>query len=153
MWNFKMRYRRRKGISKEYSKISIQVPQKTQGDGISTPDLNIDTRTPEAFFAAHISKYIGETVIVFVKSGGESGSGFTGILLKANVFYIQLITRIGPAPSFLLANNCANPPYCWNILHQIPWSNTNNITGIVNVLGSNTYIPMDKIVSFVHNTI
>jgi hypothetical protein len=154
MWYFNKRYRRRPENSKEDSKISVQAPLETQCDSISTPGLTIDTRTSEDYFAAHICKYIGETVTVFVSGGGVSGSGFTGILLSANCIYIQLITRIGPPPSCMLSNTCSYPSFWSNTPKPIPAFNiTDNMTGIVNTLGSITYIPVNKIASFVHNTV
>jgi len=31
-----------------------------------------------------LSNYIGETVTIFTKSGGQSGAGFTGVILSVN---------------------------------------------------------------------
>jgi len=41
-----------------------------------------------------MANYIGETVTVFVESGGISGAGFTGILLFVNEVYIELLISI-----------------------------------------------------------
>jgi hypothetical protein len=57
-------------------------------------------------FAQLLSKYIGETVTIFTKSGGESGSGFTGVILSVNPCFVRLITRIGPPPGCALGNAC-----------------------------------------------
>jgi len=45
-----------------------------------------------------LSNYIGETVTIFTKSGGQSGAGFTGVILSVNDCFVRLITRIGPPP-------------------------------------------------------
>ncbi|HOQ37026.1 MAG TPA: hypothetical protein PK033_04170 [Acetivibrio sp.] len=57
-------------------------------------------------FPALLSNYIGETVTIFTKSGGQSGSGFTGVILSVNDCFVRLITRIGPAPGCALGNAC-----------------------------------------------
>jgi hypothetical protein len=57
-------------------------------------------------FAALLANYIGETVTIFTSSGGESGSGFTGVVLAVNECFVRLITRIGPPPGCSLGNAC-----------------------------------------------
>jgi hypothetical protein len=49
---------------------------------------------------------IGETVTIFTTSGGQSGSGFTGVVLAVNPCFVRLITHIGPAPGCALGNCC-----------------------------------------------
>ncbi|ABN51691.1 MAG TPA: hypothetical protein DEF39_07115 [Hungateiclostridium thermocellum] len=53
-----------------------------------------------------LSNYIGETVTIFTKSGGQSGAGFTGVILSVNDCFVRLITRIGPPPGCALGNAC-----------------------------------------------
>lgn len=48
----------------------------------------------------------GETVTIFTTSGGQSGSGFTGVVLAVNPCFVRLITHIGPAPGCALGNCC-----------------------------------------------
>ena len=57
-------------------------------------------------FAALLADYIGETVTIFTTSGGQSGSGFTGVILNVNNVFVRLITRIGPPPGCSLGNAC-----------------------------------------------
>jgi len=57
-------------------------------------------------FAALLGNYIGETVTIFTASGGQSGSGFTGVVLSVNNLFVRLITRIGPPPGCSLGNAC-----------------------------------------------
>jgi len=40
---------------------------------------------------------IGETVTIYTTSGGDSGSGFTGVILAVNPCFVRLVTHIGPA--------------------------------------------------------
>ncbi len=62
---------------------------------------------------ALLASYIGQTVTIFTSSGGQSGSGFTGVLLAVNPVFVRLITRIGPPPGCSLGNACTgfNPGY------------------------------------------
>ncbi|HPD00949.1 MAG TPA: hypothetical protein PLA01_06320 [Acetivibrio sp.] len=57
-------------------------------------------------FSALLSDYIGETVTIFTKSGGQSGAGFTGVILAVNDCIVRLLTRIGPPPGCALGNAC-----------------------------------------------
>ena len=57
-------------------------------------------------FAALLANYIGETVTIFTSSGGQSGAGFTGVVLAVNPVFVRLITRIGPPPGCALGNAC-----------------------------------------------
>lgn len=126
-----------------------------------------------------LSKYIGETVTIFTKSGGQSGCGFTGVILGVNECFVRLITRIGPAPGCSLGNSCG---YGGGMDNGDMMDNYGNIKGqyygggygcgfnpsnygggcngngygngypIYNV-GSVTDIPINSIASFVHNAV
>ncbi|MCX7708478.1 MAG: hypothetical protein N2484_01365 [Clostridia bacterium] len=63
---------------------------------------------PGGNFAALLTRYIGETVTIFTSSGGESGSGFTGVILSVTESFVRLLTRIGPPPGCSLGNACSN---------------------------------------------
>lgn len=65
-------------------------------------------------FAPLLARYIGETVTIFTSSGGQSGSGFTGVILSVNNSFVRLLTRIGPPPGCSLGNAC----YDFNVA---PW--------------------------------
>ena len=104
-------------------------------------------------FASHMAKYSGTTVTVFVKSGGVSGAGFTGILLDVNNIYIKLLTHIGPAPACPLGYSCLyintlfRPGFDTYIKNaQLWWP-------FIRTIGSITYIPVDKIAAFAHNAV
>ena len=111
-----------------------------------------------------LAKYIGQTVTVFTKSGGQSGCGFTGVILGVNECYCRLITSIGPAPGCALGNACGNGNMndnnmmdgydhgCGNGGGMNPYVNHGNGTPVYNV-GSVTDIPINSIASFVHNAI
>lgn len=58
-------------------------------------------------FAGLLANYIGETVTIFTASGGQSGTGFTGVVLSVNECFVRLITRIGPPPGCSLGNACS----------------------------------------------
>lgn len=57
-------------------------------------------------FSVLLANYIGETVTIFTSSGGQSGAGFTGVVLAVNECFVRLITRIGPPPGCSLGNVC-----------------------------------------------
>ncbi|MDP4180424.1 MAG: hypothetical protein Q8942_04945 [Bacillota bacterium] len=57
-------------------------------------------------FPALLSKWVGTTVTIFTSSGGQSGAGFTGVLLSVNEVFVRLISRIGPPPGCALGNAC-----------------------------------------------
>lgn len=57
---------------------------------------------------ALLAKHIGQTVTIFTSSGGDSGSGFTGVLMSVNPVFVRLLTRIGPPPGCSLGNSCTN---------------------------------------------
>jgi len=46
-----------------------------------------------------LSRYIGQTVTIFTVSGGATGFGFTGVLLRINVNFLTLVNRLGSLPS------------------------------------------------------
>jgi len=127
-------------------------------------------------FAAHLSKYIGETVTIFTTSGGQSGAGFTGVILSVNPVFVRLLTRIGPPPGCALGNACTgfNVGYGYGKggcgCGQSSGYDTGygpiaggGVSGAVSAggwdgypvytVGSVTDIPIDSIVSFVHNAI
>lgn len=108
----------------------------------------------ESNFMLHLSRYIGETVTIFVTSGGKSGLGFTGVILSVNSYYVRLITRIGPAPACPLGNTCTCVNEKANISEvELDHSENNKWTIVDNTLGSITDIPIDKIAAFTHNTV
>ncbi|MFL0252675.1 hypothetical protein ACJDT4_19865 [Clostridium neuense] len=55
-----------------------------------------------------IERHLGQTVTIYTASGGQSGLGFTGVLVKVSGNFVRLITQIGPAPGCALGS-CCNP--------------------------------------------
>lgn len=122
-------------------------------------------------FGALLAEYIGETVTIFTASGGQSGSGFTGVVLSVNNCFVRLLTRIGPPPGCALGNACTgfNPGYGYGGYGYgggyggygpvLPASENGAITAggwngyPVYTVGSVADIPIDTIVSFVHNAV
>jgi hypothetical protein len=125
-------------------------------------------------FSALLANYIGETVTIFTSSGGQSGAGFTGVVLAVNDCFVRLISRIGPPPGCSLGNACtgfnvggwyddcnkshgygANAGYG----NVVPASFNGAVTAggwngyPVYTVGSVTDIPISQIVSFVHNAV
>lgn len=118
-----------------------------------------------------LAKYIGETVTIFTSSGGQSGAGFTGVILSVNDCFVRLITRIGPPPGCALGNACTGfnvgkgygcgtgntGGYGYGTV--LPASENGAVTAggwngyPVATVGSVTDIPISSIVSFVHNAV
>ncbi|MEA4845745.1 MAG: hypothetical protein VB106_00765 [Clostridiaceae bacterium] len=94
-----------------------------------------------------LSDLIGETVTIFTTSGGQSGCGFTGVILAVNPCFVRLVTHIGPAPGCALGNAC-NSSCC-------PSIECRGCGGYGNVrsVGSVTDIPIDRIAAVVSNAV
>ena len=90
-----------------------------------------------------LARYTGETVTIYTTSGGESGCGFTGVLLAVSDRYVRLVTQIGPAPGCSLGNACSG----------FGGGRRGFGSGGYYSPGSVTVIPIDRIASFVHNAI
>jgi hypothetical protein len=117
------------------------------GDGNVVSDSLID----------QIAGYIGTTVTIYTASGGESGSGFTGVLSMITPFFVRLITCVGPAPCCPLGSR-RSPAYPFLYAERrrtggrYGYTRGNRSVSFSNV-GSITDIPLDKIVAFVHNAV
>lgn len=159
MFGFKKRRMIRKNkIFNKTDSESLQYINRNEKNRNETqkPSKNIDNystfniETWNSVFSTHISLYTGQTVTIFVKSGGLSGLGFTGILLNVCKDYITLIIGQGPAPSCSLANKFHAfshfAPHIVKFNYYLPMSRVNRI-------GVKVYIPTNKIAAFVHNAI
>ena len=102
-------------------------------------------------FVKHLEEFIGETVTIFTTSGGESGSGFTGVLLAVNNCFVRLIAQIGTAPGCALGN-CCNP-HGRDRIDGVTGDNEGRFTCRGNRIGSVVDIPVDRIAAFVHNAV
>lgn len=114
---------------------------------------------------ALLADWIGTTVTIFTSSGGQSGSGFTGVLLSVNEVFVRLITRIGPPPGCALGNACTGFAVGGGAYGvgfggvvgpaSVPGAATAGGWDAMPVwtVGSVTDIPIAAIVSFVHNAI
>lgn len=104
-------------------------------------------------FSDNISRYIGKPVTVFTASGGNSGSGFSGVLIAVNKYFLRLITKIGPAPDCPLSNSCNSNNLTENCYDPYKLDDNCYENGGDSNLGSLVDIPIDKIVAFVHNAL
>jgi hypothetical protein len=95
----------------------------------------------------HLQNFIGETVTIYTTSGGQSGCGFTGVILYVNPCIVRLVTSIGPAPGCAVGSSCGRPRGAYFGMND--WRG-GNCPGPV---GSACDIPIDKIACFVHNTV
>ncbi len=140
---------RKNGFTRKAEKEERMIPGDTSIEG----NISRNTYHSKTRFDEHMGRYIGETVTIFVKSGGISGLGFTGILMRVNDGYIQLLTGIGTEPACVLGNTCRHylmdksylgRQFSYKLTHQSGCC-------IDNSLGSVTYIPVFWIAAFVHN--
>lgn len=105
-------------------------------------------------FVEHLRRFIGETVTVFTTSGGESGSGFTGVLTYVAPEYIRLVIAVGAPPECGLGNACDfgcdgfEGRRGGSFRRRFP---TRRFPFFG--LGSVVDIPICRIASFVHNTL
>lgn len=54
-----------------------------------------------------LRRLIGETVTIYTTSGGESGRGFTGVVISVTGDpVVRLLSDIGPAPACALGSCC-----------------------------------------------
>lgn len=114
---------------------------------------------------ALLSRWIGTTVTIFTSSGGESGAGFTGVLLSVNEVFVRLLSRIGPPPGCALGNACTGfTAGDWGGAGfggigtgpaSVPGAATSGgWDGFpVFTVGSVVDIPVASIVAFVHNAV
>lgn len=115
-----------------------------------------------------LAEYTGTTVTIFTSSGGQSGAGFTGVLLAVNPVFVRLITRIGPPPGCALGNACTGfavgaGGYGFGGGFGYASAGPAGVPGAVTAggwdampvwtVGSVTDIPIAAIVSFVHHAI
>lgn len=105
----------------------------------------------EENFADHMEAFVGKVVTIFTTSGGDSGAGFTGVLLEVNDDFIRLLTRMGPAPSCALGNCCSGIQDNVEPGDPVPGRPTCGLDG--SGFGSIADIPLDRIATFAHNTI
>ncbi|MGY0373660.1 hypothetical protein [Clostridium sp. JNZ J1-5] len=103
-------------------------------------------------FAALLARHIGQTVTIFTTSGGESGSGFTGVLLTVNANFVRLVTQIGIAPGCALGN-CCTGLRTGNVGIGRVNGGQGRPTCTGTRVGSVVDIPIARIASFVHNAI
>jgi len=118
-------------------------------------------------YAQLLANYIGQTVTIFTASGGQSGSGFTGVVVSVNEAFVRIVTRIGPPPGCSLGNACTGFAVRGGACGGGPVAGAGGgpagVVGAVNsggwdgipvlTVGSVADIPICQIVSFVHNAV
>lgn len=101
-------------------------------------------------FFDELVRNIGQVVTIFTTSGGESGSGFTGVLSNVNCGFVRLVTQIGPGPGCALGN-CCDKPHCMNDAEGAQQGEHGKAECRPENMGSVVDIPIDRIAAFVHN--
>lgn len=103
-------------------------------------------------FLDELISNIGQTVTIFTTSGGESGSGFTGVLTIANNSFVRLVLQLGPGPGCALGN-CCDKDFPRGESNEIQIGEQGRATCRNNRLGSIVDIPLARIAAFVHNSV
>jgi len=91
----------------------------------------------DVLYKSQLSSLTGKLITVFVDGGGESGKGFTGILIEVLSDRIKLITGLPSAP---VCKKSSNQPKCNHCQKKI---NCN--------FGINTIIMIDHITAITYN--
>ncbi len=89
-------------------------------------------------------EYTGQTVTVFVNSGGVAGNGFTGVLLLQTDSYLKLLILPSAPPECSLENACSGKDINLLFCSLCPY----NLK-----IGSIAEIPLEAVTAFVHNSI
>jgi len=90
---------------------------------------------------------LGKSVTIFTSSGGESGSGFSGVLLTADAHLVRLLSYVGAPPICPLGGSSCDTIFG-------PWGNMNDnyhFNGYP--IGAITIIPIRSIVAFTQHAI
>lgn len=90
------------------------------------------------------SEYEGQTVTVFVNSGGGAGNGFTGVLLLQTDLYLKLLILPSAPPQCSLGNACCAKDVNLLFCTLCPYNQT---------IGAMAEIPLEAVTAFVHNSI
>lgn len=86
---------------------------------------------------------IGRVVTIFTRSGGRSGSGFTGLLVSVDDDIVRLITSIPSAPHNVFRNRCNDEDFDFGFSDRCHRSR----------FGTTIVIPIRQIVSVVFNDV
>ena len=89
---------------------------------------------------------IGRTVTIFTRSGGLSGSGFTGVLLSVDAKVVRLLCDVGAPPACPIGSSCTN---AFGPMGEIGAS----FGFCGNPMGAVAIIPLHAIAVFTHNAI
>jgi hypothetical protein len=96
----------------------------------------------------HMMRFIGQNVLIFTTSGGQSGSGFSGVLLAVNCDFVRLLNSQGTPPTCPISDVCDDDDYNGVGAMGMGMGRRSGIR-----TGSICDIPIDRIVSFCHNAI
>lgn len=100
-----------------------------------------------------LCRFIGQTVTIFTTSGGASGCGFTGVLLRVNPCFVTLVNRLGTPPANPLSETiCGDRRFGRDRGDGRDGCRDYDDRPIYTV-GSVCDIPVDKIAAFCHNAI
>lgn len=127
-------------IKKKRKSLYVKVGMNYSDKNLKNKKIYLDG----ACFLQSLAKYIGQTITIYTVSGGQSGSGFTGVLLEVCRDCIKILTSAASVPDLTLVSDC--------IENKADSHSFGNSSMPVN-LGSIAEIPLNKIAAFIHNII
>lgn len=90
----------------------------------------------------HLREFVGRTVTIFTTSGGASGSGFTGVVIRVNDSFVTLLTQVGTVSETVLDDEASTDS-----------TNDTKVNENCHHHGVETDIPIDRIAAFEHNVV
>lgn len=133
---------RRSSSSRRTSSSDRSSNRRSSSSRSSDRDEIEDIEIEDNRFVEHLREFIGRTVTIFTTSGGESGSGFTGVILRVNNNFVTLLTQVGTVPGTVLDNEAS-----------VSSTNETRVNGKCPSHGVETDIPIDRIAAFEHNVV
>ena len=115
-----------------------------------------------AFAFDDMMRHLGQTVTIFTTSGGQSGSGFTGVLISVDRNVVRLLVDEGAPPACAVGSACGGPGEGWGrgfgFGGGFGWGGfgggfCNGGFENINPLGAIAVIPCHTIAAFVHHAI
>lgn len=121
--------------TKKKNKVYINLDTNCKTGDINGKKVYLRDNT----FIESLLKYIGQTITIYIISGGAAGTGFTGVLLEVKKDYIKILSKAMSPPQI-------NIEGCYRI-EDVEDKYDDSSLGII------TNIQIDKIAAFVHNVI
>lgn len=117
-----------------------------KNNNVNTHVYPIDSGNKKELCRIKFEEYTGQTVTVFVNAGGDSGKGFTGVLMSASDTYLRLLIIPGQPPACAHGSSCDSRQRSELFCALCPFNRNG-------AMGSIAVIPVCGIAAFVHNAV